>query len=509
MLLHDLLRSAGLYYRVCGDENINIDSISSDSRSAGPNSLFVCIRGRIHDGHSHAKEAIAKGAIALIAEDELSDLPSRVTVIYTQDTRSALARLYDAYYGHPARDMKLIAVTGTNGKTTVSFMLEAVFSAALSKCGLIGTVYCRTPKRLLEIDKGDMTTPEPEVLYRVLSEMKRDGAEYVFIEASSHALAMARLAPLNFAAAVFTNLTPEHLDFHSDMESYFLAKASLLEKCERAYINLDDRYAPRYRAYARAMGCNAKLLYYSGAGKREADFRADKVRLCGVNGVSYTYLSKNTVCEIRSPIPGRFTVDNTLAAAAVAFDFGISAGCVSEAISAFGGAPGRLRRVKVASGYAASVYVDYAHTPDALENILTAAKSFLPKSSRLILVFGCGGDRDKVKRPQMGRIATAIADVTIITSDNSRSELPEDIISDILSGIDAESEHAVIVSRAEAIKYAVRIALNGDVIFLCGKGHEKYEIGVHGRRDFDESRIVESTVLEELAGKDEKKDEML
>lgn len=509
MLLHDLLRSAGLYYRVCGDENINIDSISSDSRSAGQNSLFVCIRGRIHDGHSHAKEAIAKGAIALIAEDELYDLPSRVTVIYTQDTRSALARLYDAYYGHPARDMKLIAVTGTNGKTTVSFMLEAVFSAALSKCGLIGTVYCRTPKRLLEIDKGDMTTPEPEVLYRVLSEMKRDGAEYVFIEASSHALAMGRLAPLNFAAAVFTNLTPEHLDFHSDMESYFLAKASLLEKCDRAYINLDDHYASRCRAYARAMGCNAKLLYYSGAGKQEADSRADKVKLCGVNGVSYTYLSKKTVCEIRSPIPGRFTVDNTLVAAAVAFDFGISAGCVSEAIAAFGGAPGRLKRVKVASGYAASVYVDYAHTPDALENILTAAKSFLPKSSRLILVFGCGGDRDKVKRPQMGKIATAIADVTIITSDNSRSELPEDIISDILSGIDAESEHAVIVSRAEAIKYAVRIARDGDVIFLCGKGHEKYEIGIRGRRDFDESRIVESAVLDELAGKDEKKDEVL
>jgi UDP-N-acetylmuramoyl-L-alanyl-D-glutamate--2,6-diaminopimelate ligase len=222
-----------------------------------------------------------------------------------------------------------------------------------------------------------------------------------------------------------------------------------------------------------------------------------------VNGISYTYFSKKTVCEIRSPIPGRFTVDNTLASAAVAFDFGISVGCVCEALAGFGGAPGRLKRVKVASGYAASVYVDYAHTPDALENILTAAKSFLPKSSKLILVFGCGGDRDKLKRPEMGRIATSIADVTIITSDNSRSELPEDIIADIISGIDAESEHAVIVSRAEAIKYAVRTAKDGDVIFLCGKGHEKYEIGIGGRRDFDESKIVESTVLEELAGKDE------
>ena len=502
MLLLDLLRSAGVYYRACGDENINIDQISSDSRSVGGNTLFVCIRGRNHDGHSHVKEAIANGAVAIIAEDELQDLPSRVTAIYTHDTRAALARLWDAYYGHPARDMKLIAVTGTNGKTTVSFMLDAIFSAALSKCGLIGTVYCRTPKRLLQIPKGDMTTPDPEVLYRVLAEMKCDGAEYVFIEASSHALALGRLEPLNFEAAIFTNLTPEHLDFHLNLDNYFLAKASLLEKCKCAYINLDDSHASRYRAYARAMGCRAKLKFFSASGREEADYRADKMHLNGVNGISYTYRSSNTVCDIRSPIPGRFTVDNTLAAAAVAFDFGISAGCVAEALAGFGGAPGRLKRVKIPSGYAASVYIDYAHTPDALENILTAAKGFLPKSSRLILVFGCGGDRDRLKRPQMGRIATGIADFTIITSDNSRSELPEDVIADILSGIDIASEHAVIVSRSDAIKYAVRNAKDGDIILLCGKGHEKYEIGIGGRREFDEARIVENTVLEELVLRD-------
>ena len=505
MLLYDLLRSAGIYYRACGRENININSISSDSRSVGELSLFVCIRGRIHDGHSYARYAIAQGAVAILAEDELQDLPSRVTVIYTQDTRLALARLWNAYYGHPARDMKLIAVTGTNGKTTVSFMLDAIFSSALSKCGLIGTVYCRTPKRLLEIEKNDMTTPEPEVLYRALSEMRQDGAEYVFIEASSHALALGRLEPLHFEAAVFTNLTPEHLDFHSNIENYFLAKAYLLTKCKRAYINLDDSYAHRYRSYANAMGCKAELLYYSGAGKQEADFRADKTKLCGVNGISYTYISKKTACEIRSPIPGQFTVDNTLVAATVALDMGISVRFVSDAIASFGGAPGRLKRVKVASGYAASVYIDYAHTPDALENILTTAKSFSQKPTRLILVFGCGGDRDKTKRPLMGKIATSIADFTIITSDNSRNELPEDIISDILSGVDPGREHAVIVSRADAIRYAVRIAQDGDVILLCGKGHEKYEIGIAGRRDFDESRIVELAVLAEVARKDENK----
>ena len=215
MLLSELLRSAGIFYRAEGDENIEITKVTSDSRSAGENSLFVCIRGRNHDGHSFAKEAVAKGAVAILAEDGLPDLPSRVTVIYTPDSAAANARLWDAWYSHPARDMKLIAVTGTNGKTTTCFMLDAIFSSALCKCGIIGTVYCRTPKKLVEIPegRGGMTTPEPDVLYGVLEEMRRDGAEYVFIEATSHALALGRLAPLSFEAAIFTNLTSEHLYF--------------------------------------------------------------------------------------------------------------------------------------------------------------------------------------------------------------------------------------------------------------------------------------------------------
>ena len=199
--------------------------------------------------------------------------------------------------------------------------------------------------------------------------------------------------------------------------------------------------------------------------------------------------------EIRSPIPGRFTVDNTLAAAAVAFEFGVNGRTVAESLAGFGGAPGRLKRVKTPAGFAASVYIDYAHTPDALENILKAARQFTPKESRLILVFGCGGDRDRAKRPVMGRIASELADLCIITSDNSRSELPEDIIGDILSEFDIDREHAVITSRADAIKYAIENARDGDVVLLCGKGHEKYEIGIGGRREFDESVIVGESAL--------------
>ncbi len=500
MLLSELLRSAGLFYRAEGDENIEISSITSDSRSAEENSLFVCIRGRNHDGHSYAKEAASKGAAAILAEDDIKDLLCGVTVLYTPDTAAALARLWDAWYRHPSRDMKLIAVTGTNGKTTTCFMLDAIFSAALCRCGIIGTVYCRTPKRMLEIPEGrtGMTTPEPDVLYRILDEMRTDGAEYVFIEATSHALSLGRLAPLKFEAAIFTNLTSDHLDFHGSLENYFLAKASLLEKTKLALINLDDSYASRYRAYARATGCCAELLFYSADGKREADYRAEKVKLCGANGISYTMSAKNIMREIRSPIPGRFNVDNTLAAASLASLMGIGGRNISEALSGFGGAPGRLKKIRTPSGFSASVYVDYAHTPDALENILKTARQFTPPDSRLLLVFGCGGDRDRTKRPVMGRIACEYADLCIITSDNSRSELPEDIIGEILVGFDKTREHAVIPSRADAIRYAVEKAGDGDVVLLCGKGHEKYELGVEGRRDFDESRIVNESVKSRL-----------
>ena len=503
MLLKELLRSSGIFYRATGDENVEITTISSDSRSTVENSLFVCIRGRNHDGHSYAGVATAKGAVAVLAENELSDLPSGVTVIYTHDTAAALARLWDAWYRHPSRDMKLIAVTGTNGKTTVSFMLDAIFSADFHKCGIIGTVYCRTPKRFLQTDT--MTTPDPDTLYRVLADMRDDGAEYVFIEASSHALALGRLAPLSFEAAVFTNLTPEHLDFHGNMENYFLAKASLLEKCKTAFINLDDSYAERYRSYAIATGSGARIVLFSAQGRRGADYKAEDIKLCGVDGIVYTLCAKNILREIRSPMAGRFNVDNTLAALAVALEFGISGRTASEALSGFGGAPGRLKRLRTPSGYAASVYIDYAHTPDALERILETVRGLTSEGGRIILVFGCGGDRDRLKRPLMGEIASRSADLCIVTSDNSRSELPENIIGEILGGFDPQAAHAVIPSRREAIRYAVEQARGGDVVLLCGKGHEKYEIGPLGRRDFDEAQIAEET-LKRLVGTRTKED---
>lgn len=499
MLLYELLRSADIFYRAEGDEQVNITTISSDSRTAAEGSLFVCIRGRTHNGHSYVKEAIAHGARAILAEDELDTLPCGVTVIYTPDTTAALSKLWSAWYHHPERELKLIAITGTNGKTTTAFMLDAIFSAAFCRCGVIGTVCCKTPKRILdsEVREGatGMTTPEPEVLYRALEAMRRDGAEYVFIEVTSHALSLGRVEPLYFEAAIFTNLTAEHLDFHRTMENYFLAKASLLEKCRVAFINLDDGYAERYRAYARATGGRARILLYSALGKSEADYKALNVRSLGCDGSSYRLSSKNAVREIRTRLPGGFNVDNTLAAASVALELGINGRVVSDALFGFKGAPGRFIRIRMPKGYVAAVYIDYAHTPDALTKLITGARALLTANGRLWTLFGCGGDRDREKRPVMGRIASVLSDVCILTSDNSRSELPEDIISDIVSGVEESACCVVIPSRESAIEYAIDNARLGDIILLCGKGHEKYEVGLGGKRFFDEEVIAQNAAL--------------
>ena len=247
------------------------------------------------------------------------------------------------------------------------------------------------------------------------------------------------------------------------------------------------------------MGCGAELNFFSASGKKEADYRAERVRLGGKSGTSFTIVGKNHMAEIRTPLHGGYNVDNCLAAASLAYGEGIGGRSVSEALACFAGVPGRLSRIKTPSDYPAKIFVDYAHTPDAIEKVLVAARELVGENARLILVFGCGGDRDKGKRPIMGRIAARLADTVVITSDNSRKELPEDIIADILSGFDSMKAHAVIPSRADAIRYAVENADDGSVVLLCGKGHEKYELGIGGYRELDESRIVCDSINAVLA----------
>lgn len=523
MNLSKLLSDAGFEYRAVGSTDIEISEIVSDSRRVCDNCLFLCIRGIKNDSHRYIGEACAHGAAALVVEEghaaEAVHSPAGITIIYTKDTRSALARLWYARYELAAAGMRIVAVTGTNGKTTVSYMLRSIFGAAMHRCGLIGTVRCETPRRVLDT-RGDpdfrpddrnanMTTPDPGQLYRMLAAMRDDGAEYVFIEATSHALALGKLAPLRFAAAVITNLTPEHLDFHGDMENYFLAKASILHQSDAAVINADDRWGGSFLDYAVSHDCPcADRIILCSAGRAAVSdavcerFTAENIRASDGEGVSYTLVSPREIRTIRCPTPGSFTVMNSLEAAACAMTLGVSGGFVADALAASAGTPGRLERVRLGAGFPASVFIDYAHTPDALENLLRTARGMIDarnacrgrQEGRVILLFGCGGDRDRKKRPAMGRIASRLADHTVITSDNSRSEKPEAIINEIMSGFDPSAPHTVEPDRRRAIFRAVGMAQAGDVILLAGKGHEQYEIDASGRHEFSEADTARDAV---------------
>ncbi|MBQ9080507.1 MAG: UDP-N-acetylmuramoyl-L-alanyl-D-glutamate--2,6-diaminopimelate ligase [Clostridia bacterium] len=489
MELRALLSAAGI---TCPDYDgtINITSIVSDSRQACEGCLYVCIRGLNHDGHLFIREALSAGASAIVVEEgaQAGGYDAARAIITVPKTRQSLACLFDAWYGSPSTKMKFIAVTGTNGKTSVTCILKKIFESALCRCGLIGTVSCLSMDRRLFSDNRDtlanMTTPDPEQLYEMLAEMANDGVEYVFIEATSHALKLDKLAPLHFAAAIFTNLTPEHLDFHGSMENYLAAKKKLFAMSDMAVINMDSEY---YNDIAAS--CVGRVISCSSAG-RSADYRAIGVLDDGIDGVSYTLSSARAVVRIKSHIPGSFNVMNTLQAAACAAELGIRPVVIAQAIAAMSGIDGRLEKVKLGYGADFSVFIDYAHTPDALENLLKSVRSFGRPDQRITVLFGCGGDRDKSKRPIMGEIATRLADLTVITSDNCRNEEPQAIIDDILAGITGRSNYKVIADRKRAIEYVIANADKGDIIILAGKGHEAYEINRSGRMPFSEKQIV-------------------
>lgn len=486
-----------------GFDELEISDITSDSRSVKEGSLFVCIKGTKVDGHRFIKDAVEKGAAAVLAEDgadidvSLFEESGAPILLTTDNTRRALSFVWNAWYGNPTKNMKLVAVTGTNGKTSVTFMLRAIFGAALIKTGLIGTVVCYSGEERLSIrpedENANMTTPDPKELYHMLSVMERDGVELVLLEATSHALALDKLAPLHFAAAVFTNLTPDHLDFHVTMENYLGAKKKLFSMADIAIINGDDPYSGSIVEAAENGGCKKIRLCTRDDSKRE-DYSAASVSHLGADGIEYLLSSVCSVFKIKSPIPGRFTVINTLEAAACALEMGVDSRTVQDALRHMGGIDGRFERVKLCTGADFAVFIDYAHTPDALENLLLTARDFRREGQRIVLLFGCGGDRDKSKRAVMGRIASNLADFVIITSDNSRSELPHDIISDIAVGFDFTRAHAVMIEdRAEAIDYVIKNAMRGDIILLAGKGHEEYEIDRSGKHPFSERNIAKES----------------
>lgn len=483
-----------------GFDELEITDIFSDSKKVKKGSLFVCIAGTRDNGHKHIGEAVEKGASVILAEkgaeiDEDIFLRDGAPILLrTENTRKALAHIWNSRYSHPAKEMKLIAVTGTNGKTSITHMLREIFSTALYKTGLIGTVKCYSGEKLISIrsedEKANMTTPDPKELYEMLSVMRDDGVKYVFIEATSHALALDKLAPLRFEAAIFTNLTADHLDFHGSMENYLAAKKKLFHMADTAIINGDDAYSRSIAEEAEIGGCkNIRLCTLDD--RRRCDYTAMNIKSLGCDGVEYILSSVFSVFKVRSPIPGRFTVMNTLQAASCALALGIDCRSIQDSLRHMKGIDGRFERVKLCSGADFSVFIDYAHTPDALANLLLTAIDFRKRGQRIVLLFGCGGERDRSKRSEMGKIASHFADFTVITSDNSRSEDPRDIISDITVGFDFTRAQALIIeNREEAIRYVIKNALSGDIILLAGKGHEEYEIDRRGKHPFSEKKIA-------------------
>lgn len=465
-----------------------VSAVCTDSRSATENSLFVCIKGLHHDSHAHISEAVARGARWAVVEKGCAFCaPQGFPVLTAENTRRACAVLYNAFYGFPTRQMKFIGVTGTNGKTSVTHLLRAILETSLCKCGMIGTVGCQSDGKPLENRMANklanMTTPDPAELYPMLAQMAKDGVEYVLMEATSHALALGKLEPVEFEAAIFTNLTPDHLDFHGTMEAYAKAKTELFRKSKLSVINLDSPYADEmiHAAKGRVVTCSQTY--------KKADYLAEEIADLGQNGVSYRLVGPHSRLSIQCAVPGAFSVANSMQAAACAKELGFGAAAIKDALASVDGIKGRMERLKLGPEADFSVIIDYAHTPDALEKLLKTARAINP-GGRTVLVFGCGGDRDRSKRPVMGAIAEKYADCVIVTSDNSRSEDPAAIIREILEGMAKKENALVIPDRKNAIETAVFSAQAGDLILLAGKGHEEYEITSEGRKPFHEREIV-------------------
>ncbi len=599
--LHTLLTEAGIPAPTAA-ACVTVGGIASDSRRVRPGDLFVAIRGLHTDARAYIADAYRRGAVAVVAEadeaengaptppTDVADLtaptnrPSEPTgeapptvsplLITVPNARVAMACLYDAWFGHPTRYLRMVGVTGTNGKTSVASMLHHILRTAGLPCGLIGTVGCLTTGGDAAICRRDgemysgMTTPDPVELYALLAQMVADatpgvremvgtptatasegagadgGADMgampngsptatvplptgtkkgkapppepvatVIMEVTSHALLFGKVAPLTFDLAVFTNLSSEHLDLHGTMEDYYAAKRRLFSVASQVVVNADDRWGRRLLAEPLPVR-HWHICHATGPDSLPPDrmcpagdghctrLYAEQVKQLGEDGVAFKLTSPDVRLRLRCPVPGQFTVMNALEAAAAALALGVSPAAVRDGLASFGGVPGRMERVVSATPTVPfTVFIDFAHTPDALEKLLGTVHRFRYRNQRIVLVFGCGGDRDRSKRKVMARIASRMADSVVITSDNSRTEDPGNIISDILAGMDKESEFAVVPDRAEAIQYAIRHARVGDIILLAGKGHENYEIDRRGKHPFCERAIAEAAV-ERFWGKD-------
>ena len=455
MKLKDLLKGISVLESTA-DPELDIENVSYDSRKVTENSLFVAISGFASDGNRFIPVALSKGAVAVVTAKKPE---GNVPYILVDSDRMALALLGCNFYGWPAKSMTMIGVTGTNGKTSTTLLLKQVLETCLgAKVGLIGTMANMVGDEVIPTER---TTPESFELQGLFARMRDSGCTHVVMEVSSHAVTLDRIGGVHFDIAAFTNLTEDHLDFHKTMACYCDAKAELFRRCGKAVINTDDSYAPRFLD---AAACPVLTTAVNGA----ADLQAQKVELLS-DGIRYMVDD----VSVHVPIPGRFTVYNTLTVLGIARQLGISLADAAAALKNVDGVKGRIEVVPT-PGTDYTVLIDYAHTPDGLEIVLSSVRDFC--KGRIISVFGCGGDRDPIKRPIMGHIGVKLADFAVITSDNPRTEVPMAIIEDILKGVEpGDGEYIVVEDRKTAIRYAMDIAQKNDIIVLAGKGHETYQ----------------------------------
>ncbi|HNX81643.1 MAG TPA: UDP-N-acetylmuramoyl-L-alanyl-D-glutamate--2,6-diaminopimelate ligase [Candidatus Omnitrophota bacterium] len=457
-------------------DDCEVSIVTADSRQIKKNAVFVAIKGACADGHRFIEQAVRAGASLMIVQEPVDERFADKTIVVA-DTRRALALLAVQFHGDPSAQVKVIGVTGTNGKTTITYLLESLLAYAGRKPAVIGTINCRFAGTVID---SKNTTPGASQLQELLASMRDAGATDVVMEVSSHALDQARTEGVRFDSAIFTNLTQDHLDYHKDFEHYFQAKAKLftgLASQSHAFINRDDEYAQKLIALSK--GTVVTYGIDTHADVMACDIHSDEFR------TRFTVRYAGGSFPIITHLIGRHNVYNILAAVSFALKETITPAMISACLEAFSVVPGRLERIDSHKGF--SIVIDYAHTDDALRNVITSLRQIC--RGRLIVVFGCGGDRDKGKRPKMGSVVTELADFAIVTSDNPRSEDPQSIINDITRGITG-SNYIVVVDRKEAIRKALAMAVEFDIILLAGKGHETYQVMRNATIHFDEREVI-------------------
>lgn len=457
----------------------DIESISSDSREVKRNSLFVALKGSNFNGADFIPEAVQKGARVIAASEDIKfSLPEEnICLLRVDDSGYFLKEIVERFYGNPSKSVRTIGVTGTNGKTTITYLLESIFQHVNKRCAVMGTINYRMGNKVFP---SRNTTPGLVENQTFLSQLAQEHFDYCAMEVSSHALDQGRVDLIDFAAAIFTNLTSDHLDYHLTRENYFQAKAKLFARLSSpaaAVINTDDAFGERLLAMT-----DARCISYGI--KHNAQWMAEDIQL-SLQGTGFKLIHPKGENFIQTPLVGIYNVYNTLAVMAACFAEGMDLESIQEGISFFRGVPGRLERVDAGQNF--SIFIDYAHTQDALENILKTLRQVSP--SKIILVFGCGGNRDKTKRPLMGRTAAQWADYCVVTSDNPREEDPQEIIDQILPGFQKDN-YTVIVDRREAIGHALSLAREGDTVLIAGKGHEDYQVLKDKKIPFKEKEIV-------------------